>query len=406
MKVAVMGFGTVGSGIAEILSQNKESVEKRAGKEISLKYILDIRDFPESPFAAYLTKNFEDIVNDPEVEVVCETIGGAKIAYDFTVRCLKAGKSVVTSNKELVATKGPELLQLAYENKVSYRYEASVGGGIPIIRSLYDSLAGNEITSVKGILNGTTNYILTKMINDGISFDTALAQAQKLGYAEQNPAADIEGTDACRKIAILSSISFGKYIDPDLVNTTGITEITLDDVAECEARNSVIKLLGIAKLGEDGRLSVRVEPTVIDENNPLSNVEGVFNAITVTGNALGDVMFYGKGAGKLPTASAVVADIIECAKSGENEKLRLWKTGDPDFVLPYSEQSAVLLLRFEDEDGSVKNAIADYAKEGSVICKNGITSFITKEMKIKEHDVKTEELKEYGKLISRFNVEK
>ena len=401
-----MGFGTVGSGIAEILSQNKESVEKRAGKEVSLKYILDIRDFPDSPFSGLLTKNFEDIVNDPEVEVVCETIGGARIAYDFTVRCLKAGKSVVTSNKELVATKGPELLELACENKVSYRYEASVGGGIPIIRSLYDSLAGNEITSVKGILNGTTNYILTKMINDGISFDTALSQAQKLGYAEQNPAADIEGTDACRKIAILSSISFGKYIDPDLVNTTGITKITLDDVADCEARNSVIKLLGIAELNDEGRLSVRVEPTVIDENNPLSNVEGVFNAITVTGNALGDVMFYGKGAGKLPTASAVVADIIECAKAGENEKLRLWNTADPEFVVPYCEQKATLLVRFDDVKGDVKEHICGYAEEGTVICKNGVTSFITTEMKIKEHEEKIKELEKYGKLISKFNVEK
>ncbi len=405
MKVAVMGFGTVGSGVCEILAQNAASVSQRAGEEISLKYVLDIRDYPNSPFEKYLTKNFEDIVNDDEVKVVCETIGGARVAYDYTVRCLKAGKSVVTSNKELVATKGPELLRLAVENNVSYRYEASVGGGIPIIRSLYDSLAGNEITSVKGILNGTTNYILTKMINNGIAFDEALKQAQEKGYAEQNPAADIEGTDACRKISILSSISFGRYIHPDLIHTKGITEITLDDVSECESRNCVIKLLGVSELSEDGKLAVRVEPAVIHEDSPLSNVEGVFNAITVTGNALGEVMFYGKGAGKLPTASAVVADIIECAKKEHNEKIRMWEDGEEGFIIPYEEQKVTMLVRFADENDSLTKALEGYAEKESINHKNGVTSFVTLKFKVKEHNEKIAELCKYGKLISKFNIE-
>ncbi len=399
-----MGFGTVGSGVAEILLKNSRSVADRAGEPVELKYILDVRDFPASPFSSLLTKDFSVIEQDPEISVVCETIGGVGVAYDFTVRLLKAGKSVVTSNKELVATKGPELMALAVENKVSYRYEASVGGGIPIIRSLYDSLAGNEITSVRGILNGTTNYILTKMINDGLSFETALSQAQKLGYAERDPSADVGGADACRKISILSSIAFGKYVDPASVNTVGITDITLDDVRECEARGAVIKLLGSARLTEDGRLAVRVAPAVVDENDPLGNVEGVYNAITVTGNALGDVMFYGQGAGKLPTASAVVADIIECVKKTKNEKLRLWSTGDADFVLPYLSQTARLLLRFE-ANGDFQNLIEGYAEEGSVIVKNGVVSFVTVEKTFGDHAAEIKRLSSFGKLISRIDYE-
>ena len=245
-----MGFGTVGSGVAEILLKNSRSVADRAGEPIELKYILDVRDFPSSPFASLLVKDFEKVLNDPEISVVCETIGGAGVAYDFTVRLLKAGKSVVTSNKELVSTTGPELMALAVENKVSYRYEASVGGGIPIIRSLYDSLAGNEITSVRGILNGTTNYILTTMINDGLSFETALQQAQKLGYAERDPSADVEGVDACRKISILSSIAFGKYVDPASVNTVAST-----------MANGTSKSLAMVRA--KSVLPVPVEPTIM-----------------------------------------------------------------------------------------------------------------------------------------------
>lgn len=399
-----MGFGTVGSGVAEILLKNSRSVADRAGEPIELKYILDVRDFPSSPFSGLLTKDFSVILSDPEISVVCETIGGAGVAYDFTVRLLKAGKSVVTSNKELVSTKGPELTALAVENKVSYRYEASVGGGIPIIRSLYDSLAGNEITSVRGILNGTTNYILTKMINDGLSFETALQQAQKRGYAERDPSADVEGVDACRKISILSSIAFGKYVDPASVNTVGITGVTLDDVRECETRGAVIKLLGSASLTEEGRLAVRIAPAVVDENDPLGNVEGVYNAITVTGNALGDVMFYGQGAGKLPTASAVVADMIECAKKSKNEKLRLWSTGDSDFVLPYLSQTARLLLRFE-ANGDFQSLIEGYAREGSVTAKNGVVSFVTVEKTFGDHAAMIESLSSHGRLLSRIDYE-
>ncbi len=312
-KIAILGFGTVGSGVYEVLTTNAEGIEKRAGQAIEPAYIVDIREFPGHPAEKLFTKNFEDILNDKEVTVVAEVIGGATVAYEFTKKALRAGKSVVTSNKELVATHGAELLKLAEENGVTYLFEASVGGGIPIIHPLHQCLTANEITEIFGILNGTTNYILTRMIKDGQSFEEALKKAQELGYAEANPAADVEGIDACRKIAILADLAFGKEMNPDKISTEGITKITSRDVAAAEKLGCVIKLIGYCRK-EDDRVYARVSPMVVPCESALSGVDDVFNAILVRGNAIGDAMFYGKGAGKLPTASAVVADIIDAAQ--------------------------------------------------------------------------------------------
>ena len=313
-KVAILGFGTVGSGVYEVLCTNAEGIKKRAGQPIEPGYIVDIRDFPGHPAEKLFTKNFDDILNDKEVTVVAEVIGGVGVAYEFTKKALMAGKSVVTSNKELVATHGAELLKLAEDNGVTYLFEASVGGGIPIIHPLHQCLTANEITEIFGILNGTTNYILTRMIKDGQSFEAALKKAQELGYAEANPAADVEGTDACRKIAILADLAFGKHMNANKIETEGITKITSADVAFAEKFGNVIKLIGYCRKEAD-KVYARVSPMVVPCESPLSGVDDVFNAILVRGNALGDAMFYGKGAGKLPTASAVVADIIDAAQN-------------------------------------------------------------------------------------------
>lgn len=311
INAAVLGFGTVGSGVVEII--NGKDFAAKAGEEICVKKILDIRTFDDSPFKDLVTPNFDSILNDEEISIVVETMGGTNPAYDFTKRCLMTGKSVVTSNKELVATHGTELLRLARENNACYMFEASVGGGIPIIRPLCNCLAANEIKSIMGILNGTTNYILTKMIRDGESFENALSNAQAKGYAERNPAADIEGTDACRKIAILASLAFGKYIDSTKISTEGITKITLEDVEYARRLGCSIKLIGqCKKIGE--KVYAKVSPLMLPDENVLSDVEGVFNGILVNASATGDVMFYGKGAGKMPTASAVVADVIDIVK--------------------------------------------------------------------------------------------
>ena len=314
VNVAILGFGTVGSGVAEVLTMNRTLIDQRTAQQVRLKYILDVRDFPDSPYKDCFVKDFSVIENDPEVDIVVETIGGATVALDFTRRALAAGKSVVSSNKELVATHGYDLLQLAKENGVSYLFEASVGGGIPVLRPLTNCLAGNEIQQVCGILNGTTNYILTRMIRAGLSFEQALKEAQDNGYAERDPSADIEGHDACRKICILAALSFGSHVYPDQVPTQGITAITLADVDYANSCGYKIKLLGRALRMDGGKICAYVAPHLVSGSNPLSGVEDVFNAITVTGNAVGDAMFYGRGAGKLPTASAVVGDIADIAK--------------------------------------------------------------------------------------------
>lgn len=311
INVAVLGFGTVGSGVVEII--NGKDFSGKTGQDINVKKVLDIRSFEGTPYGHLVTSDFDSILNDDEISIVVETMGGTNPAYDFTKRSLLAGKSVVTSNKELVATHGTELLNIAKEKKVCYMFEASVGGGIPIIRPLTNCLAANDINSIMGILNGTTNYILTKMINEGDSFENALKNAQDKGYAERNPSADVDGIDACRKIAILASLAFGKHVDSNKINTEGITNISLEDVAYARKINHSIKLIGQCKK-VDEKIFAKVSPVMLPDENPLSDVEGVFNGILVNGSATGDVMFYGKGAGKLPTASAVVADVIDIVK--------------------------------------------------------------------------------------------
>lgn len=333
INVAILGFGVVGSGVAEVLTTNGASIDRKVRDEIRLKYILDVRDFPDSPYADKFVKDFSVIENDPQVDVVVETIGGATVALDFTVRALKAGKNVVSSNKELVATHGYDLLQLAKEKQVSYLFEASVGGGIPILRPLTSCLAANELTEVCGILNGTTNYILTRMIRGGLSFDAALKEAQDNGYAERDPSADIEGHDACRKICILAALAFGQHIYPDQVPTEGITGVALADVAYADSCGRKIKLLGRAIKMDNGKVCAYVAPHLLDGEEPLAGVEDVFNAISVTGNAIGDVMFYGRGAGKLPTASAVVADVIDAAKNIGQRKYLDWGPGAEDITV-------------------------------------------------------------------------
>ena len=312
---------------------------------VRLKYILDVRDFPGSPYQGCFVKDFGEIENDPEVDIVVETIGGATIALEFTTRALKAGKSVVTSNKELVATHGYELLQLAKEHGCSYLFEASVGGGIPILRPLTSCLAANQLEQVTGILNGTTNYILTRMIRAGLTFDQALAEAQANGYAEKDPTADVDGHDACRKICILAALAFGRHVYPDQVPTQGIRGVTLEDVAYADSVGYKIKLLGRAIRQPVGKVCAFVAPHLVPGENPLSGVEDVFNAIAVTGNAIGDVMFYGRGAGKLPTASAVVADVIDIAKDLKKDRHNGWEEGAADLVVSADGLSSVWYVR-------------------------------------------------------------
>ena len=332
VNVAILGFGTVGSGVADVLTMNRALIEQRSGNPVRLKYILDVRQFPDSPYKDCFVQDFSVIENDPEVDIVVETIGGATVALDFTRRALSAGKSVVSSNKELVATHGYDLLQLAKANGVSYLFEASVGGGIPVLRPLTNCLAGNGISEVRGILNGTTNYILTRMIRAGLSFEQALKEAQDNGYAERDPSADIEGHDACRKICILAALAFGRHVYPEQVPTQGITAITLSDVDYANSCGYKIKLLGRALRMEGDKICAYVAPHLVSGENPLSGVEDVFNAIAATGNAVGDVMFYGRGAGKLPTASAVVGDIVDIAKDVSIRKRNEWAAGDKALV--------------------------------------------------------------------------
>ena len=313
-KIAIMGFGTVGSGVLEVCRRNAASIARRAGEPVEVKYILDVRDFSSSPDAALFTNSIDTILADPEVRVVVETIGGTRFAYPYVRQCLESGRSVCTSNKELVAKHGPELLQIAREHNCNYLFEASVGGGIPIIRPLNYSLTAEKIEAVNGILNGTTNYILSKMEKEGADFDTVLKEAQDKGYAERNPEADVEGYDACRKIAILSSLMFGKNVDSEKVPTEGITKITAADFEYANAAEYTIKLLGRSRAIDDDTAEVMVAPFMLPKDHPLAMVYGVFNAVFVTGNMLGDSMYYGRGAGKLPTASAVVSDVIDCAR--------------------------------------------------------------------------------------------
>ncbi len=345
IDIAVMGHGVVGSGVVDVLIKNKDVIATRVKNEVNVKYILDLRDFPDLPYSEKFTKDFNVILNDPDVRVVAEVMGGVHPAYEFTKACLLAGKSVVTSNKELVAQKGAELLKIAEENNVNYLFEASVGGGIPVLRPIAQCLAANEISEVQGILNGTTNFIMTKMVKEGVSFEEALAEAQRLGYAEKDPTADIEGHDACRKICILAALSFGKHVYPESVHTEGITKITSVDTAYADYADCVIKLIGRAKLNEDKKCIITVYPAFVFKTNQLANVNDVFNAIMVKGDAVGDVMFYGRGAGKLPTASAVVADIMDCVKHLHARKYLSWDDADSSYIADYENDTVRMYVR-------------------------------------------------------------
>ena len=314
MKAAIMGYGTIGSGVAEVLEINGGSIAKRVGEPIEIKYILDLRDFPRDSIQEKIVHDYKAIAEDPEVRIVVETMGGVEPAYTFVKTMLEAGKHVTTSNKALVAAKGAELIALAKEKNVNFMFEASVGGGIPIIRPLNSCLTADEIEEITGIINGTTNYMLTKMSEEGLEFDAVLKEAQEKGYAEKDPTADIEGYDACRKIAILTSLVCGQQVDFEDIHTEGITKITAVDMKYAKAMGRAIKLLATSKKTEEGYTAM-VAPFLLPPEHPLYSVNGVFNAIFVHGNVLGDAMFYGSGAGKLPTASAVVADVVEMAKN-------------------------------------------------------------------------------------------
>ena len=311
--IAVLGYGTVGSGVVEVINTNRERIEAKACQSIDIKYVLDLRDFPDDPVQEIITHNYDDILNDDEVEVVVEVMGGIEPAYTFVKSALNKGKSVCTSNKELVAAHGAELMRVAKENNVNFLYEASVGGGIPIIRPINRSMTSDKIEEITGILNGTTNYMLTKMTEDDLEYDDVLKDAQAKGYAERNPAADVEGYDACRKIAILASLATEKTVGYDDVYTEGITNISKTDIEYVKKIGGAVKLLAKAEFQGD-KVWAMVSPAIVGSENPLSMVNDVFNAILLKGNMLGDVMFYGRGAGKLPTASAVVSDIVEAVK--------------------------------------------------------------------------------------------
>ena len=352
--IAVLGHGTVGSGVLEVLTQHADSIAGRAKEEIRVKKILDLREFPGLPYSDRFTKNFDEILNDPDIRIVVEVLGGLHPAYDYVKACLENGKSVVTSNKELVASKGAELLAIAQQNNLNFLFEASVGGGIPIIRPISQCLAANEVREIAGILNGTTNFILTKMIREHMGFEEALALAQSLGYAERDPAADVEGDDACRKICILASLAFGTHVYPDSVHTEGISRVTLSDVGYADAWGGVIKLIGDVKVLENGQIRILVAPMFIHRENQLANVDDVFNGIMVRGDSTGDVVFYGKGAGKLPTASAVVADVIDCVKHFKARKYLFWEDAKENYVAPYEDVAESVFLRVRgDRDSDV-----------------------------------------------------
>lgn len=323
INVAVLGYGTVGSGVVEVIEKNKDMVNKKSAQELEVKYILDLRDFPGDPYEDKVIHDFNTILHDDSVTIVCETMGGVGAAYQFTKQALERGKSVCTSNKELVAKHGPELLQIAREHNCNYLFEASVGGGIPIIRPLNYSLTAEKIEAINGILNGTTNYILSKMEKEGADFAAVLKEAQDKGYAERNPEADVEGYDACRKIAILTSLAFGSTVKFEEIQTEGITKISTADFAYAEKLGCVVKLLATS-FKKDEKVYAITAPFLIDATHPLYNVNDVLNGIYIHGNVIGDVMFFGAGAGKLPTASAVVADVVDCVKHKGRNVMTLW----------------------------------------------------------------------------------
>lgn len=394
MNVAILGFGVVGSGVAEVITQNAEHIKENSNVCLRVTKILDIRDFPDSEFAALMTKNFDEILSDDSISIVCETMGGVNPAFDFVSKCLMKGKHVVTSNKELVATRGFELLQIARENNVNFLFEASVGGGIPIIRPLSRCLAGNNVNEVAGILNGTSNFILTKMIVDGMSFADALKLAQELGYAEKDPTADVEGFDALRKICILASLCFGTHVYPDGIYTEGISKITLEDVAFAENYGAVIKLIARAKKIAEDKITVMVTPCLVKNSSMLSGVSDVFNACLVRGDMTGDVLMYGKGAGKLATASAVVGDVIDCAANDKERKFFGWADEKKDFVASYLENETAFYVRATDADKAEIEKVfgsVQYLQRANQA--DNEIAFVTSVMKESDFNTKLSELK-------------
>lgn len=408
--IAVMGHGVVGSGVLEVFYKNEKSIISKAGIDLDIKYVLDLRDFPNLPYSDKFIKEFDAIEKDPEVRIVVEVMGGLHPSYEYVKRCLLAKKSVVTSNKELVAAYGAELLQIAKDNNVNFLFEASVGGGIPILRPISQCLAANEITEVAGILNGTTNFILTKMITEGMDFDTALKLAQKLGYAERNPAADVEGMDACRKICILASLAFGRHVYPEDVHTEGITKLTLDDVKYAAAWGGVIKLIGRVKKTDEENITALVSPMLIKKESQLANVDDVFNGIMVRGDAIGDVVFYGRGAGKLPTASAVVADIIDEAKHLGARKYIYWLPAKEGYAEDYRDAPATFMIRVKTNDkvAAVKTIERIFGKITEVTFADApeeYFAFITKELPEGQLERAADSLTSYDiKIISKIRV--
>lgn len=398
VKVAVMGYGTVGSGVVEVLDINKSSIQKRVGDEIVVKYVLDLRDFPGDSIQEKIVHDYQTIVSDPEVQIVVETMGGVEPAYTFVKAMLEAGKHVTTSNKALVAVKGAELIALAKEKNVNFMFEASVGGGIPIIRPLNSSLTADEIEEITGIVNGTTNYMLTKMSEDGMEFDDVLKDAQAKGYAEKDPTADIEGYDACRKIAILTSLVCGQQVDFEDIHTEGITHITATDIKYAKEMGKTIKLLATSKKTRDGYVAM-VAPFLLSQIHPLYSVNGVFNAIFVHGNVLGDAMFYGSGAGKLPTASAVVADVVDIARHLEVNIAVEWSSKKLELV-DYKNLDGQYFVRTTADKEAVKSVFGNV----EYVAANGVSGeigFITEHMSEADYEQCAKQL---GRVLQMIRI--
>jgi homoserine dehydrogenase len=395
MKIAILGFGTVGSGVFDVINMNSEIIAKRAGKPIEVKYVLDLRDFPGNPVEKVLVHDVNIILDDPEVKIIAEVMGGMEPAFEFTKKALSRGKSVCTSNKELVAAHGAELIELAAKNNCDYYFEASVGGGIPIIRSLCDSLVGDDILEIKGIVNGTTNYILTRMGEDGLDFNVALKEAQDNGYAERNPAADIDGIDAQRKAAILASLAAGAQVDCDDIPTEGITKVTAEDIAAAKGLGAKIKLL-VNIRRDDEKVSAMVAPFLVFENCQLYHVNNVFNGILVTGNATGDVLFYGKGAGKLPTAGAVAGDIIEAAKYYGLPSDTIWSKEKANMAKQGSSVGRFYVRLNENEAMEARKLLGVTAESAS--SKSGEVVFITEAMSEDDFNSKIAKLNALSKI--------
>ena len=398
IHVAVLGYGTVGSGVVEVIETNKEAIDKRSAAHLNIKYILDLRDFPGDPYEDKVVHDYNIILNDPEVAVICETMGGIHPAYEFSRQALLAGKSVCTSNKELVASHGPELISIARENHCNYLFEASVGGGIPIIRPLNYSLTAEKIDSITGILNGTTNYILTKMDKEGADFEEVLKEAQEKGYAERNPEADVEGYDACRKIAILSSLMCGKNVRYEEIYTEGITKISATDFLYARQMNKSIKLLAMSRDKEEGFFAM-VAPFMISKSHPLYSVSDVFNAVYVHGNMLGDSMYYGRGAGKLPTASAVVSDVVDCARHIGKTVMCFWENEDVKVADIGTDQGKFFVRVSRDKKEAVMEAFGSLAEINVGISEE--FGFMTQVMTEKAFNDK---IKKVGGCINRIRI--